>query len=189
MVNICYESSHQMGKLPRIWVILLLSFFPILGLGLLIMAGYILYEGLFVVAYPVIFTAILAGVTICLAILSLALGWVFLSSGMARYRFTSSGLHAKYPFRRYKFIPWSDFQQICICYAAFTTRGEKKANTVICCVRKGEKKNIYGRWKTDNPFHYQSVICIDYSPELHAGLMEKCQSEVADLRNTHGYTL
>ena len=85
--------------------------------------------------------------------------------------------------------PWQEFQQVCVCYAAYTTRGKKKANTVICCVKQGEKKNLHGRWKTDNPFHHRSVICIDYSPEYHADITRMCPYAVEDLRSTRAYRL
>lgn len=32
--------------------------------------------------------------------------------------------------------------------------------------------------------HYKTVIYIEYTPELHAGLKERCPMEIVDLRST-----
>ena len=174
-----YETGHQMGNTPKPLVVLMLAFFPLLGIGLMILAVYSGYHA----------AVSLTGVILCLAIGAFVLGWSCIAAGMARYRFESAGLSVKYPLCASKLIPWQEFQQVCVCRAAFTTRGEKKANTVICCVKNGEKKNLHGRWKTDNLLRYRRVICIEYTPELHAGIVEKCPYEVADLRDSRAYRL
>lgn len=116
-------------------------------------------------------------------------GWATISRGLARYRFETNGLLVKYPLRPWCLIPWDKFQQVCIIYAAYTTRGERRANTAICCVKNGEKKAGNGRWKADNPFRFSSVISIAYTPELHEGIKDKCPYEVCDLRETQAYKL
>lgn len=184
-----YKTSHQMGSYSPIIILLLLGFFPVLAVGLLILGIYTAYVSIIYDGYPIELIFPLVSIIIALATFFLLIGLAFISSGLARYCFKIDGLEVKYPLQPRCLIPWEDFQQVCIVYAAFTTRGERRANTVICCVKKGEKKNIYGRWKTDNPFRYRTVICIAYSPELYEGIKEKCPYKVEDLRNTPAYWL
>lgn len=184
-----YETDHQMGKTtPKIIIFFLLSFFWILGIGLVFLAVFYAilsyYDGSSIIELLIGFVYIIS-----IAVFIFRLGWVFLSQGMARYHFISSGIEVKWPLRSKRLILWSEFQQICICYGAYTTQGEPRASTVICCVKHGEKKNWKGRWKTDNPFRYRSVFTIDYSPELHAGIKERCPYDVVDLRETRAYRL
>lgn len=174
-----YETSHQMGSYPKIVIFLLLSVFPICGIVLLMLGIYTVIVDDGYLLWPML---LWFSVVVCISGGFLSLGWAFISSGLARYCFEKEGLIAEYPLRKPILIPWEDFQQVCILNTAFTTVGERRANTVICCVKKGEKKNGYGRWKTDNPFRYRSVICIDYQPELYEGLIERCPYEVIDIR-------
>ena len=67
-----------------------------------------------------------------------------IDKALAKYRFEKEGLVVKYPFKKEELILWNEFQQVCVCYAAYTTRGTPRASSVICCVKKGEKNNIYG---------------------------------------------
>jgi hypothetical protein len=144
----------------------------------------IVYDG-----YPVWAVTFFLLFVICISVFFLMLGWAFVSSGLARYRFETNGLVAKYPCRTEKLIPWNTFAEICIVHTAFTTRGERRANTAICFVKKGERKNIHGRWKTDNPFRYRTVICLDYKLELVQSLVDRCPYDVLDLRDTPTYKL
>lgn len=122
-------------------------------------------------------------------ILIASLGWVTISNLYAKYEFFPEGIKVKYPLRSFKFFSWKEFQQICICYADYTTRGPRKANSVICFVKKGEKKNIIGRWKTDNLFRYKSVITVDYTEELYEEVKKLCPYDIPDLRKTRTYRL
>lgn len=109
------------------------------------------------------------------------------SSYNAKYKIDERGIIAKYPFHSVKLIPWSEFQQVCVCYGDYS-----KANSAfvyICCVKKDEKKNFYGRWKTNSAFHYRTVITMDYTEQLYDEIKEKCPYEVLDLRNTRAYRL
>lgn len=180
---------HQMGPYPPMIVAAMLSFFPLLGVGLLIATIWLIAYHLSNEAFDIIYFACILFFIGGAGIFFICLGWCFLSKGLAQYRFKNSGLIAKYPLRDEIIIPWEEFQQICICYAAYTTAGPRRANTVICFVKKGEHKNGNGRWKTDNPFRYRSVICIDYNPALEVGLREKCPYAVEDLRQSRIYRL
>lgn len=177
-----------MGPYPKWLIALILSAFPLVGLGLVITAFYVSWlshsegESIQFVLFFFVFTLIVAAFCI-------SLGWAYISMGLAQYRFETVGLYVKYPLRKELLIPWDAFQQVCICRAAYTTRAHRKANDVICCVRHGEKTNWLGRWKTDNPFKYHSVICIAYTPHLAEGISEKCPYDVPDLRETLRYRL
>lgn len=188
MQNKKYISLSQMGPYPKSIVVFLLSFFPLLGFGIGISAFYLswicLAEGSNVALVLALFV-----IQMSIAAFCVVLGWTFICAGLAQYRFETDGLYVKYPLKEEFLIPWHDFQQVCICRAAYTTRVEHKANDVICCVKHGEKYNWKGRWKTDNPFKYRSVICIAYTSSLAEGITEKCPYNIPDLRNTLQYRL
>lgn len=105
----------------------------------------------------------------------------------AVYRFETEGLYIKYPFRKEKCVSWDEFQQICLIYELRTGGNTFLPNTVICFVRKGEKKNFLKRWKTMNIFKYDKVFTIPYKGEIYEGIKEKYPHEIVDLRNTPGY--
>ena len=105
----------------------------------------------------------------------------------ARYGIEENGIWAKYLFGKGQSIPWSEFQEVCVCYAAYNNTGG--AYVVICFVKHGQKPNARGRWKTDNPFYHRSVITMDYTQELYDEVKEKCPYEIVDLRNTKSYKL
>ncbi len=115
--------------------------------------------------------------------------WENFSALLAKYDFSKEGITIKYPFRKSELLKWEEFQQVCLCYANYTTRGERKANDVICLVKNGEKPNIIGRWKIGYLFHYKSVIPLSYTDELYEEVKEKCPYEVVDLRKTRTYRL
>ena len=183
-----YVSSSQMGPYPRCCIFLILSFFPLLGVGMGIAAFYLSWLSL-ADGSSITFVLILFVFQMSIASFCVVLGWTFICSGLAQYRFETDGLYVKYPLREEFLIPWTDFQQVCICRAAYTTRGEPRANDVICCVKHGEKYNWRGRWKTDNPFKYRSVICIHYTENLAEGITEMCPYNVPDLRESLKYRL
>ncbi len=124
-----------------------------------------------------------------IGILILIYAWEYMSVSFAKYEFNTDGVIVKYPMRAKKNISWDKFQQVCICYAGYTTRGERRAHSVICCVKKGEKPNMLGRWKIGYLFHYQSIIYMEYTYQLYEEIKEKCPYEVVDLRKTRTYRL
>lgn len=184
-----YTSLNQMGPYPQIVIIALLSFFPLVGFCLTVAAISVSYSSYVHDGYSLLHTLLLFIFMMSVAFLCYVMGWLFIASVLAQYRFTKMGLFAKFPLQKEILIPWEDFQQVCICYAAYTTRGEPRANTVLCFVKKGEKKNWKLRWKTDNIFHYRSVLCIDYRDSLFEGLKEVFPGDIPDLRNTLAYRL
>ncbi|MBR6800148.1 MAG: hypothetical protein IKM61_00150 [Eubacteriaceae bacterium] len=114
------------------------------------------------------------------------IGWVTISMELFSFEFIREGIRIKYPLKKIQVIEWDEFQQICICYNGSTTRGERKAFSVICLVKNGEKKNHLYRWNT---FHYKNVITIYYSDEILTELKKYCPYDVVDLRKTTRYKL
>ena len=184
-----YVSSCQMGPYPKIVIVAILGFFPLVGVGLTICAIWSSYHSYVNDNTPLPGALLVFGLLMLGAFACYLIGWAYIAMGLAQYRFTREGLFAKFPLSKGEVIPWDDFQQVCVCYAAYTTRGERRANTVICCVRKGEKKTWRGRWKTDSLFRYRSVICIDYQISLLEGLRDVYPGAVVDLRDTPEYRL
>lgn len=187
MIHPIYETSNQMGDYPRIMIMLMLGFFPFVGIGLFALGTYVAFIS--IDGYPIWIILMFLLFVMSISTFFLLLGWAFISGGLARYRFESEGLWVKYPLQSWQLISWDEFQQVCVIHTAFTTRGERRANTDICCIKKSEKKNASGRWKADNPFRYHSIICIAYSPALYEGIKERCPYEVTDLRETPAYRL
>lgn len=118
---------------------------------------------------------------------SFTYAWALFSCDNAQYTIHIDGIRVKFPFRKMKLYPWDEFQQVCVCYAHYTTRGPLKAMPAICCIKKGEKLDWQERWKTENPYRYRTVICVKYTPELHKEIIAKCPMEIVDLRNTRAY--
>ena len=81
---------------------------------------------------------------------------------------------------------WSDFQQVCICFASSVPRGP--SSPVLCFVRHGEKKNIYDRWRTDMPWHYRRLIIADHTEAIEEAVRSVCPMAIADLRGTTAYS-
>lgn len=117
---------------------------------------------------------------IFLAVLMLYLGYCTINQSGSRYSVQEDGLLIQWYLKKNpELIPWEKFQQVCICYADVSAAGK---NTVICCVRHGEKRKLNGRWKTDNVFHYKGVIRIAYSDERLEEFEAICPMPIADLR-------
>lgn len=172
--------------LPKWLLIAMIAFFPLIGIFIIAVSIWLLIVGISA-AFPFVFLVTYLTILIGSGIFLILLGWNFYSSVTANYKFSANGLLVKYPFQTEILLPWTSFQQVCICYAAYTTRGEKRANSVICFVKHGEKKNGSLRWKTDNPFRHRSVICVDFTPELYEQVRSVCPYEISDLRHTRAY--
>ena len=105
----------------------------------------------------------------------------------AEYKIDENGIKAKYLYGPENYIPWDEFQQVCVCYGKQNKAGA--AAVYICCVKKGEKKNFFGRWKANDPLHYRTVITMYYTDELYEEIKEKCPYQVPDLRKNRAYRL
>ena len=116
-----------------------------------------------------------------------AYGVMGLQTSMAEFTFSSSGVQVKYPLEKLRFYHWEDFQQVCICYYSRAT--EMNGYPLICLVRKGEKKDLFGRWKTGSVLHYRNLLCLDYSEAQLEEICRHCPYAVPDLRGTKNYRL
>ena len=165
----------------------LFSAFPLMGLGLAWMCLLASYDTL--VSPTPDYGSLLELLLLvggCSAF-CLRLGWCILSRYLARFRFLKEGLAVTFPLRQEEIFPWEDFQQLCVCYTGYPHQDPNgKILSVICCVKKGEKKNICGRWK-ESDFHYRTVIHIEFRPETLEALRQFCPFPVPDLRGIGNY--
>ena len=99
---------------------------------------------------------------------------------------STGGVTLLRPLRKAKTYPWSEFQQVCICYSS-SVPGKNDGMSVLCFIRHGEKRNIYDRWKTDNAWHYRRITVTDHSAELETAVRAVCPMEVKDLRGSIAY--
>lgn len=118
---------------------------------------------------------------------ALIAGWQDIQAAFARYTFSEAGVTVQYPLEKPRNYSWDEFQQVCVCY--YSRAMEMSGYSVICLVKKGEKKDVFGRWKTADPFRYRSVLCLDYSDELLATVKMNCPYQVPDLRDRGNYRL
>lgn len=181
--------TNQLVGVPKILAIFLLSVFPITSMFVLGIAVFLVFIDVTYYNLTPIKAMLDNIMPITLSVFLMYLSYSIINSSLAKYRFEVAGIRIKYPLRHSYIIPWSEFQQVCICYAAYTTFGPRKANTVICAVKHGERPNMYGRWKTDNPFRFRTVIRIEYCEDRYMQLQECCPLPIVDLRNTPAYKL
>ena len=188
-----YETGHQMGPYPKLFNVLLLSGMPFMGVVILILA---LYSEYLIWRYepPAGLREMMSGLSSLFLLLGCSafcfyFGWCCIKRGLARFRFLKEGLMVKFPLEEEYLIPWDEFQQVCVIYGQYSTRGTPRASSIICCVKKGQKKNLYGRWKIDSVFTYRTVLGILFKPEYLAGIREVCPYQVPDLRDTGNYRL
>lgn len=101
---------------------------------------------------------------------------------------STGGVTLLRPLCKAKTYPWSEFQQVCICYSS-SVPGKNDGMSVLCFIRHGEKRNIYDRWKTDNAWHYRRITVTDHAAELETAVRALCPMEVRDLRGSIAYPL
>lgn len=116
-------------------------------------------------------------------------GWSEVKREFKEISYFDGGICVKYPLQNKKYFSWSAFQQVCVCYTSFTTRGERRARAVLCFVKPGAKKNAYGRWKADEVIYTGKVIVLDYTDELYEEVKTYCPYEIPDLRGKGNYRL
>lgn len=140
-----------------------------------------LYEGLWPTALLLLPMAAFAGWFTGYAVL-------LLEHVVSRVEVGAEGVTLIRPWRKAKAYPWSDFWQVCVCYSSGTP-GKNDGVPVLCFVRHGEKRNLYDRWKADNPWHYGRLIVADCTEEMQEAVRSVCPMEVADLRGSPAYPL
>lgn len=164
------------GTLPEKAMMAVCILGPVLG-TLLILSGFLL---LFLMPEGAVWI-LLAGL-VCLAY-----GIMALQTAMAEFSFSNEGVWVKYPLEKQHCYLWEDFQQICVCYCSRAT--EMNGYPIVCLVRKGEKTDHFGRWKTGSVFHYRNLLCLDYSEEQLQEIRGCCPYEIPDLRGKENYRL
>lgn len=125
--------------------------------------------------------------------LPMSAGWLWFTGFFAltlarmytRAALSAEGVTLTRPFGKPREYTWSDFQQVCICLASSVPKGS--SSPVLCFVCHGEKKNIYDRWKTDNPWHYRRLIVADYTEEIGEAVRSVCPMVITDLRGSIAY--
>ena len=164
------------GQMPEKILVAILLLAPVFEIGLLGFSLWSLFSGVEEAVWLIL-----------LAAAALVTSWMDYQAAMAEYSFCPDGVTVQYPLEKQRYYPWSDFQQVCVCYYSRAT--EMYGYSVICLVKKGEKKDLFGRWKTANPFRYRSVMCLDYSETLLETVRESCPYDVPDLRDKGNYRL
>lgn len=137
------------------------------------------YEGLWL-AFPLL--------------LPMAAGWIWFTGTFiltlermyTRASVSEEGVTLMRPLRRERLILWDEFQQVCICYSS-SVPGRNDGVSVLCFVRHGEKRNLYDRWRTDNPWHSRRLIVADHTAEIEQIVRAVCPMEVVDLRGSIAY--
>ena len=130
------------------------------------------------------------GFIVWIFVLILALGCLIVSiltftDYWSKIRVSKDGVLVKYPypFISEKLIPWEAFQTVSICTHSNPSRNYFYPKVYVCMIKHGEKKDIRGNWKIEDPFHFTRVIRLRYTPELVCFLQEKCGITVTDQRN------
>lgn len=117
----------------------------------------------------------------------LAEGIMSIQTAFAEFCFSVDGVSVKYPLEPQRHYSWDAFQQVCVCYHSRGT--EMNGYPILCLVKKGQKKNASGRWKTLSILHYRDLLCLDYSEELLEAVRGFCPYEIPDLRDRGNYRL
>ncbi len=182
-MNKVYKTGHQMGIKSPILIFLLLAFFPIVGMTSLGL-GVWMYIGSIKQGLSIGFIILSSGFAVTVGIFILILGWLAISDCLVTYKISLEGVYAKYPLTKLKLFKWDEFQEVSVGYARRTPRGQSWALKVVCFIKKGERKNIYGRWKSESLFRHRRVITIAYSDELYEFVKSVCPYRVLDIRKT-----
>ena len=128
-----------------------------------------------------------AGWAFLLGAVLLAEAIMLIQTAFAAFSFSLGGVSVKYPLEPQRFYRWNEFQQVCICYHSRGT--EMNGYPILCLVKKNQKKNAFGRWKTRSILHYRNILCLDYSEELLEAVRRFCPYEIPDLRDRGNYRL
>jgi len=114
-------------------------------------------------------------------------GMMSIQTALAEFTFSLDGVSVKYPLEPPRFYHWNEFQQVCICYHSRGT--DMNGYPILCLVKKGQKKNAFGRWKTLSILHYRNILCLDYSEELLEAVRRFCPYDIPDLRDRGNYRI
>ena len=180
--NLCRMLGSE-KTLPAVVEWLMLGFIPAVGAALSILgiACYFLCRADGSTVVGSLFTLVYLLVA---AFFVLKFGWLVLTDACAGYTVSAAGVRVKYPLEKERFYSWDDFQEVCIC--SVTYRRMKRV-PAICFVIRGEKKNLFDQWKTENPFKFRKVMAFDFSEERLAQLRAYCPYPVPDYRGKESH--
>ncbi|MBQ7890027.1 MAG: hypothetical protein IJ356_09740 [Erysipelotrichaceae bacterium] len=148
--------------------------YVIIGLFVLIVTIYVAYLSYFEDGYSLVDVLIFCFGLLSLAFLIFYEGWLCYIEGTVKYRFEHKGLRAMYQIGKPKFIPWDDFQEVCIAHPP----GEKNCPPSIFCIKKDAKRGVFAFWKIDN----RTVFRIRYTQEIYERLKEIYPHRIVDYR-------
>lgn len=170
------RQEKQPGSIPEGFMKFNLIFAGTAGPGFLILGMWMLLSDVEGAGWAFLLGAVL-----------LAEGIMTIQTAFVEFRFSMSGVSVKYPMEPQRFYGWNEFQQVCVCYHCRGT--EMNGYPILCLVKKGQKKNALGRWKTLSILHYRNILCLDYSEELLEAVRRFCPYEIPDLRDRGNYRL
>lgn len=106
--------------------------------------------------------------------------WRIIRFCFTKYYFCTDGIEASFLRQTPKLFLWDDFQEVCICYEAHRTKTNGNLQKLICFIRKGEKKNVFGHWKIGAFWRYPRIIRLNYTPELLEEIASFCPHTIVD---------
>ena len=169
--------------LPAVVEWLMLGFIPAVGVALAIL-GFVCYFLCRADGSTVVGSLFAMAYLLVAAYFLLKCGWLFLTDACAVYTVSAAGVRVKYPLEKEKLYSWDDFQEVCICSVTYQ---RMKSEPAICFVIRGEKKNLFDQWKTENPFKFRKVMAFDFSEERLAQLRAYCPYPVPDYRGKESH--
>lgn len=129
---------------------------------------------------------LLFGVALCISLILLIPGTLYLIYLYGEYALSSEGITLLYAKKYRLFFPWSSITQICLCTIHKTKGAYKKDHVIWCTVGKikGGPPNLAPRW---NEFEYgfirfRSVLTMEYTDERLAEFKKYTNREIPDYR-------
>ena len=120
-----YDNSYYLSRNPRILNIFIFSFYPSVGIFLIGISTSFLIDNPF--DRPLfLISCILLGTFL------LQVGYATIAATYAKYKFTPEGVIGKFPLQAPILVRWDEFQQVCVCYTAYHTQGERTAGSILC---------------------------------------------------------
>lgn len=125
-------------------------------------------------------TALIFTVRIGISVYCFVVEWRVIRSCFTKHRICADGIEACFPHKKPETYLWSDFQEVSICYEDNHANTNVKPLKLICFIRNGEKKNIFGRWKIDAFWRYPRIVRLNYTPELFEEVVKYCPIRIVD---------
>lgn len=167
------------------WTVALISIMglflpaPIYGISLLVKSISGLLDS-FEMGDISLWTAFIFSVRIGISVYCFVVEWRVIRSCFTKHRVCEDGIEACFPHRASEKYGWSDFQEVCICYEGSHAKTNVKHLKLICFIRNGEKKNIFGFWKIDAFWRYPRIIRMNYTPEIFEEIANNCPIRIVD---------